>query len=114
MKENKSAVSGLFLLCEYPCMSQEEHDSFYAAIWNVIISQITTLKCDFHQSYALYQHYSDYDSYTAFNVVLLASNGSKLWSLQSLCTWYYAWMSSNLFYIVCRVAYKSVVIACAK
>jgi hypothetical protein len=58
------------------------------------------LKCDFHLSNALYHHYLDYDSYTAFYVFLLASNGVKLWSLRSLCTWYYAWMISNLFYIV--------------
>ena len=31
-ERNESAVSGLFLLCEYPCMRQDEHDSFYAAI----------------------------------------------------------------------------------
>jgi hypothetical protein len=28
----QSAISGLFLLCEYPCMWQDEYDCFYAAI----------------------------------------------------------------------------------
>ena len=31
-ERKQSAVSGLFLLCEYPCMWQDEHDNFYAAI----------------------------------------------------------------------------------
>ena len=30
--ERKQSVSGLFLLCDYPCMWQDEHDIFYAAI----------------------------------------------------------------------------------